>query len=153
MAAYSDEERDTVRSAAFGAVALVSKADPGFFAMFKESMAGSKAFTTASPELQELLKSGGMPNLPKGNSDEIDKSILSSVERAVAILQAKGARRGRRFQGGRRRRLQQGRRGVEGCRTRRDRGDRQGEERARRQLTRCTKSVGADGIEPPTAGV
>ena len=90
MAAYSDEERDTVRSAAFGAVALVSKADPGFFAMFKESMAGSKAFTTASPELQELLKSGGMPNLPKGSSDEIDKSILSSVERAVAILQAKG---------------------------------------------------------------
>jgi len=90
MAAYSDEERDTVRSAAFGAVALVSKADPGFFAMFKESMAGSKAFTTASPELQELLKSGGMPNLPKGDSDEIDKSILSSVERAVAILQQKG---------------------------------------------------------------
>ncbi len=90
MAAYSDEERDTVRSAAFGAVALVSKSDPGFFAMFKESMAGSKAFTTASPELQELLKSGGMPNLPKGSSDEIDKSILSSVERAVAILQAKG---------------------------------------------------------------
>jgi hypothetical protein len=90
MAAYSDEERDTVRSAAFGAVALVSKADPGFFAMFKESMAGSKAFTTASPELQELLKSGGMPNLPKGNSNEIDTSILSSVERAVAILQQKG---------------------------------------------------------------
>ena len=93
MAAYSDEERDTVRSAAFGAVALVSKADPGFFAMFKESMAGSKAFTTASPELQELLKSGGMPNLPKGSSDEIDKSILSSVERAVAILQQRGPMR------------------------------------------------------------
>ncbi len=71
-------------------MALVSKADPGFFAMFKESMAGSQAFTKASPELQELLKSGGMPNLPKGNSDEIDTSILSSVERAVAILQAKG---------------------------------------------------------------
>ena len=90
MAAYSDEERDTVRSAAFGAVALVSKADPGFFAMFKESIAGSQAFTKASPELQELLKSGGMPNLPKGNSDEIDKSILSSVAKAVAILQATG---------------------------------------------------------------
>jgi hypothetical protein len=59
MADYNDDERDTVRSAAFGAMALVSKADPGFFAMFKESMAGSQAFANASPELQELLKSGG----------------------------------------------------------------------------------------------
>jgi uncharacterized protein YicC (UPF0701 family) len=59
--------------------------------MFKESMAGSKAFANASPELQELLKSGGMPNLPKGNSEEIDKSILTSLEQAVAILQQKGS--------------------------------------------------------------
>ncbi len=91
MADYNDDERDTVRSAAFGAMALVSKADPGFFAMFKESMAGSKAFANASPELQELLKSGGMPNLPKGNPEEIDKSILTSLQQAVAILQQKGS--------------------------------------------------------------
>ena len=55
MTDYSDEERDTVRSAAFGAMLLVSKADPGFFAMFKESMAGSKALAKASPELRGLL--------------------------------------------------------------------------------------------------
>ncbi len=90
MTDYSDQERDTVRSAAFGAMALVSKADPGFFAMFKESMAGSKALANASPELQELLKSGGLPNPPKGKPEEIDKAILTSVEQAVAILQQKG---------------------------------------------------------------
>ena len=55
MADYSDNERDTVRSAAFGAMLLVSKADPGFFATFKESMAGSKVLAKASPELREML--------------------------------------------------------------------------------------------------
>lgn len=90
MTDYSDQERDTVRSAAFGAMALVSKADPGFFAMFKESIAGSKAFANASPELQELLKSGGMPSMPKGNPEEIDTAILTSVKQAVALLQQKG---------------------------------------------------------------
>ena len=90
MTDYSDEERDTVRSAAFGAMLLVSKADPGFFAMFKESMAGSKTLAKASPELRELLKSGGMPSPPKGKPEEIDKAVLTSVEQAVAILQEKG---------------------------------------------------------------
>ena len=90
MTDYSDEERATVRSAAFGAMLLVSKADPGFFAMFKESMAGSKVLAKASPELRELLTSGGMPSPPKGGSEEIDKAVLTSVEQAVAILQGKG---------------------------------------------------------------
>ena len=86
---YSDEERDTVRSAAFGAMLLVSKADPGFFAMFKESMAGSKTLAKASPELRELL-TGGMPSPPKGRPEEIDKAVLTSVGQAVAILQQQG---------------------------------------------------------------
>ena len=90
MTDYSDEERDTVRSAAFGAMLLVSKADPGFFATFKESIAGSKVLAKASPELRELLKSGGMPSPPKGTPEEMDKAILTSVQQAVAILQQKG---------------------------------------------------------------
>lgn len=47
MADFTDQERDTIRTGAFGAIALVSNADPGFFATFKESMAGSKALATA----------------------------------------------------------------------------------------------------------
>ena len=89
MADYSDNERDTVRSAAFGAMLLVSKADPGFFAMFKESMAGSKVLAKASPELREML-TGGMPSPPTGKPEEIDKKVLTSLEQAVAILQQKG---------------------------------------------------------------
>jgi len=39
----SDEEKTTVRNAAFGAVYLVSNADPGVFSMIKESFAASAA--------------------------------------------------------------------------------------------------------------
>ena len=89
MADYSDNERDTVRSAAFGAMLLVSKADPGFFAMFKESMAGSKVLAKASPELREML-TGGMPSPPTGKPEEIDAKVLTSLEQAVAILTGLG---------------------------------------------------------------
>ena len=58
MADYTDEERDTVRNAAFGAIALVSKADPGFFSSFKESLAGSKALASAPKEITEILRVG-----------------------------------------------------------------------------------------------
>jgi hypothetical protein len=47
MAEYTDEERDTIRTAAFGAIMLVSKADPGFLAGFKETMVGSKTLAGA----------------------------------------------------------------------------------------------------------
>ncbi|MGV0746510.1 hypothetical protein [Mycolicibacterium sp. XJ870] len=90
MTDYSDEERDTVRTAAFGAMMLVSKADPGFFAMFKESIAGSKVLSKASPELRELLTSGGMPSTPKGSPEEVDQAVLTSLGQAVTILQQKG---------------------------------------------------------------
>lgn len=67
MTDYNDQERQTLRTAAFGAIFLVSSADPGFFDMVKESFAGSKAFANSSPELRDLLKSGGIPPVPKGS--------------------------------------------------------------------------------------
>jgi len=89
MTDYTNEERDTIRSAAFGAPGLVSKADPGLIAMFKESMAGSKALANASPELREVL-GGGIPRPPMGTPEEIERSVLNSVQQAVAILEQKG---------------------------------------------------------------
>jgi hypothetical protein len=88
MTDYTDEERDTLRDAAFGAMMLVSQADPGFFAMFKESMAGAKALTAAPPELQQLFK-GGMPSMPKGGAGEAESAALAKLRQATAILQAK----------------------------------------------------------------
>ncbi|XVX19949.1 hypothetical protein ACQP1U_16915 [Actinomycetota bacterium] len=90
MAEYTDQERDTIRTAAYGAMALVSKADPGFFAMFKESMAGSKALAAAPPQIQSLLKEGGMPQPPQGKSaEEVETAVLGNLSQAMTILKGK----------------------------------------------------------------
>lgn len=86
---FTDEERQTLRTAAFGAVYLVSSAEPGFFDTVKESFAGSKAFAK-SPELRELLKGGGMPKMPSGSKQEIEQQVLLALNDSQQILQAKG---------------------------------------------------------------
>lgn len=89
MTDYTDEERTTLRTAAFGAMMLVSKADPGFFATIKESMAGSKVLANSSPELRDLLKSGGLPQVPKGSPAEMEAGVLSALQQSTTILQTK----------------------------------------------------------------
>jgi len=90
MTEYSDQERQTLRSAAFGAVFLVSHAEPGMFDAVKESFAGSKAFAAASPELRDLLKSGGIPKIPGGSPTDIESGVLAALTESTAILSAKG---------------------------------------------------------------
>ncbi|GAB4077700.1 hypothetical protein [Nostocoides australiense] len=91
MAEYTEAEHETIRSAAFGAIALVSKADPGFFSTFKESMAGSRAFAAAPPAVQELLKTGGFPTPPKGDAAEVERQILDGLRQSMTILNGKDA--------------------------------------------------------------
>ena len=90
MTDYSDQERQTLRSAAFGAVFLVSHAEPGMFDAVKESFAGSKAFAAASPELRDLLKSGGIPKIPGGSPTDIESGVLKALTDSTAILETKG---------------------------------------------------------------
>jgi hypothetical protein len=90
MTEYTDQERQTLRTAAFGAIYLVSSAEPGFIDMVKESLAGSKALANSSPELRDLLKAGGLPQIPKGSPGEIESNILSALTQSTSILQAKG---------------------------------------------------------------
>jgi hypothetical protein len=89
MATYTDQERQTLRTAAFGAVFLVSKAEPGFFDMVKESFAGSRAFAK-SPDLRDILRSGGFPQMPQGSADDIEQGVLSALGQSQEILAAKG---------------------------------------------------------------
>ncbi|GIH10792.1 hypothetical protein Rhe02_88590 [Rhizocola hellebori] len=84
MTEYTDQECDTIRTAAFGAMTLVAAADPGFFAMFKESMAGAKALAAAPQPLQGMLKSGGMPTAAKDKA-----SVLAALQQSKQILSAK----------------------------------------------------------------
>jgi hypothetical protein len=90
MTEFTDQERDTLRTGAFGAMFLVSNADPGFLATIKESFAGSKALASASPELRDLFKSGGIPQMPKGGSmADVESGVLSAIQQSTSILQAK----------------------------------------------------------------
>jgi len=58
MTEYTEQEKQTIRTGVFGAVALVSNAEPGMFDMFKEGVAGAKALKETSPELRDVLKAG-----------------------------------------------------------------------------------------------
>jgi hypothetical protein len=89
MTQYSDQERQTLRTAAFGAVYMVSNAEPGFFDMVKESFAGSRAFAR-SPELRDILRSGGLPKMPQGSPQDIEQGVLSALTESKTILESKG---------------------------------------------------------------
>lgn len=83
------QEHETIRTGAFGAIMLVSRADPGFFALFRETMAGSKALAAAPAELRDLLRSGGLVTPPGGDGEQIEGQVLDSLTEAVQILSAK----------------------------------------------------------------
>jgi hypothetical protein len=92
MTEYTDQERQTLRTAAFGAVYLVSSAEPGMLDMLKESLAGSKAFASASADLRDLLRAGGLPKIPKGSPGDIESGVLEALNESTTILAAKGQR-------------------------------------------------------------
>jgi len=85
MSVLTAEQSDLVRGAAFGAMALVSKADPGFFAMFKESMAGAKALAAAPSEIRELL-GGGFVAPPSGAAQDLEGAVVSQLQQARDML-------------------------------------------------------------------
>ncbi|MBK7721964.1 MAG: hypothetical protein IPI32_07020 [Austwickia sp.] len=85
MSEYSDDDQAIIRRAALGAVSLVSTAQPGFFDMFRESLAGSKVFAAAPQHIRELI-SGGLTLPPRGSAEEIESEILSDLTQATRIL-------------------------------------------------------------------
>lgn len=99
MADYTDAERDTVRNAAFGAIALVSRADPGFLSSFKESLAGSKALASAPKEITEILRGGGLPTPPKGDAAAQEQEVLAGLAQARTILTSRADGSAEAFRG------------------------------------------------------
>jgi hypothetical protein len=90
MTEYNDLEKQTLRTAAFGAVFLVSSAEPGMMDMVKETFAASKAFAASSPQLRDVLKTGGLPKVPKGSPADIERGVLEALQQSTTILQTKG---------------------------------------------------------------
>jgi hypothetical protein len=82
------DERMTLKTAAFGAVFLVSNADPGFLDMIRESFAASGVITSTSGPVKEVLTTGGLPQLPR-DPDQVEQVVLPMLRRSVQILEAK----------------------------------------------------------------
>ncbi|MEV5692252.1 hypothetical protein AB0L43_13615 [Micromonospora globbae] len=85
----TDEDRLALKTAAFGAVFLVSNVDPGMVAVLKESLAASGAFAGASGVVKEALTTGPLPRLPRDSILEVEATVLPALGRAVRILREK----------------------------------------------------------------
>lgn len=83
------EERLTLKTGAFGAVFLVSNADPGMVAVLRESFAASGALAGSSGVVKEALTTGPLPRLPRDSVLEIESVVLPALGRALEILRKK----------------------------------------------------------------
>ncbi|HYN96450.1 MAG TPA: hypothetical protein VES42_21625 [Pilimelia sp.] len=82
-------ERRTLKTAAYGAVYLVSHAEPGFFAMLRESFAASGVLRDSTGVVREALTRGGQPRLPKAPQEAVEAVVLPALRDSVGILRAK----------------------------------------------------------------
>ncbi|MEV0427196.1 hypothetical protein [Micromonospora sp. NPDC050495] len=89
MEPLTADEQLTLRTGAFGAVFLVSNAEPGMLAMVRESMAASGALADASGVVRAALTTGPLPQLPRDSALEVEATVLPALGRAVRILRAK----------------------------------------------------------------
>ncbi|MEU8260716.1 hypothetical protein AB0C02_08850 [Micromonospora sp. NPDC048999] len=92
MEPLTPDERLALKTGAFGAVFLVSNAEPGMLAMVRESIAASGAFGAASGVVKEALTTGPLPELPRDSALEIEATVLPALTRSVAILREKSPR-------------------------------------------------------------
>ncbi|WP_203567709.1 hypothetical protein [Aestuariimicrobium ganziense] len=86
MADYTNDEQEIVRRAALGSMSLVSQADPGFFAMFKESLAGSRALADAPEPVKSLLQGGMIMPERASSREEAAQNVYDDLNQAVQIL-------------------------------------------------------------------
>ena len=87
MTEYTVDEQSTIRSGVLGTISLVSRADPGFIAAFRESFAGAKALRALPEELRQVVAELGMPEVVAGQE-------LARLSDALTIVDAKDAEAG-----------------------------------------------------------
>ncbi|HEX7747087.1 MAG TPA: hypothetical protein VF462_17715 [Micromonosporaceae bacterium] len=79
-------EMATLKTAAFGAIFLVSNADPGLIGMIRESFAASDVISGTSGLVKEALTTGGLPQLPRDDPGKVEELVLPLLRRSVEIL-------------------------------------------------------------------
>jgi len=83
MTAYTEAEGQTLRTAVFGAMVLVSTADPG--SVDEESHAGIRAMTLLPDDLRAVI-AAAPPSLPKGSASDVEEGVLAALKDAVQII-------------------------------------------------------------------
>jgi tellurite resistance protein len=86
MIFYTDAESRTLRRAVYGAMVLVSHADPG--PVVEERFAGLKAMVNLPAELREVLNASRV-RLPEGTEADLEQAVLDALRASMKILSAK----------------------------------------------------------------
>jgi hypothetical protein len=89
MTAYTEAEGQTLRTAVFGAMVLVSTADPG--SVDEESHAGIRAMSLLTDGLRAVV-SAAPPALPKGSASDVEAGVLAALRSSVEIINAREPR-------------------------------------------------------------
>jgi hypothetical protein len=85
----TDQEKATLKTAAFGAVTLVSVASPGAISTPKTNMAGAKVLSGATGLTGQVINGKPYPKLPSGSTADTAAVVLPALTESVNILQAK----------------------------------------------------------------
>ncbi|MDX8035477.1 hypothetical protein SK803_35170 [Lentzea sp. BCCO 10_0856] len=85
MTAYTEAEGQTLRTAVFGAMVLVSTADPG--SVDEESHAGIRAMSLLTDDLRAII-AAAPPALPKGSASDVEAGVLAALRSSVEIITA-----------------------------------------------------------------
>lgn len=92
MIFYTSEESRTLRTAVYGAMVLVSHADPG--PVDQERFAGIRAMVNLSRELRDVL-GAARHTLP--DEPELEEAVLGALRRSAQILAAKAPEEAKTF--------------------------------------------------------
>lgn len=84
----TENEEHTLKAAVFGAVYLVSNADPGLFSALRESFAASGALADATGLVRDVLTSGMLPRLPKAPPPEAAGPDTAEASDTTAYVQS-----------------------------------------------------------------
>jgi hypothetical protein len=94
----TDDEQTTLRTAAYGAVTLVSMAYPGVWSSTRVNVVGSKVLTGSTGTVGRVLSGKGKVDLKGGTTADIAETVLAAVKATLTTLRAKDPAAAAEFQ-------------------------------------------------------
>ena len=94
----TSDEQTTLRTAAYGAVTLLSMTRPGPISSTRQNMAGALTLTSATGLVGQILSAKEKTALKGKNTAEVAEEVLPALTEAVAILDTKAPAETAEFQ-------------------------------------------------------